>query len=258
MGGSDIQFTEAFLARATSRWQSRLDFWAEFIETLNIRSMAEVGVYRGDFAASMLRQCESLTRYYMIDPWRHLKDWNKPQNVADSTFAAVFEEAKAATDFAAGKRTILRGKTIEVADQITDGELDLVYIDGDHTLKGAVIDLIRMYPKVRVGGFLGGDDLDLLVWKHGTTFEPSMVFPVAIHFAEAVGATIYALPDTQFLIHKTGTQRFAFIDLTGRYKDLGVRDQFTPDRLLRVVFREQFPRLWRAAVRAKFIARVRF
>jgi len=53
---------------------------------------------------------------------------------------------------------ILRGKTAEVIDQITDGELDLAYIDADHTLKGIAIDLIRVYPKVRDGGFLGGDD----------------------------------------------------------------------------------------------------
>ena len=33
--------------------------------------MAEVGVYRGDFASKILQRCDSIEKYYMIDPWRH-------------------------------------------------------------------------------------------------------------------------------------------------------------------------------------------
>jgi hypothetical protein len=72
----------------------------------------------------------------MIDPWRHLDDWNQPANHDDSVLEAYLEETKAKTDFAAAKSIILRGKPTEVIDRITDGELDLVYIDGNHTLKG--------------------------------------------------------------------------------------------------------------------------
>ena len=41
---------------------------------LGVQRMADVGVYRGDFAAQVLHRCECLTAYYMIDPWRHLDD----------------------------------------------------------------------------------------------------------------------------------------------------------------------------------------
>jgi len=30
--------------------------------------MAEVGVYEGDFARAILQNCESIKKYYMIDP----------------------------------------------------------------------------------------------------------------------------------------------------------------------------------------------
>jgi hypothetical protein len=158
-----------------------MDLWAEFINSVGARRMAEIGVYRGDFAASVLRRCESLSTYYMIDPWRHLNDWNKPANHEDAVLGAYLEETKAKTDFAATRRIILRGKTTEVIDQITDGELDLAYIDGDHTLKGITIDLIRAYPKIRVDGFLCGDDFTRSVWEHKTSFEPTLVFPFAIN-----------------------------------------------------------------------------
>ncbi|MGA8620413.1 MAG: hypothetical protein WB660_18050 [Candidatus Sulfotelmatobacter sp.] len=63
------------------------------------------------------------------------------------------EETKTKTEFAAPKRVVLQGKTTEVIDHISDGELDLAYIEADHTLKGIAIDLIRVYPKLRVGVF---------------------------------------------------------------------------------------------------------
>jgi len=228
-----------------------MELWAELIRSVGVRRMAEVGVYRGDFAARMLRDCDSLARYYMLDPWRHLNDWNKPSNHEDSVLSAFLEETKTKTEFAASKRVILRGKTTEVVDQIADGELDFAYIDADHTLKGIAIDLIRLYPKVRMGGLLGGDDFTNSMWEHRTTFEPTLVFPFAVYFAEAVGATIYALPYSQFCVQKTEVEQFAFVDLTGQYHDLGLRNQFAPGRILRLTAAHRFPLLTRVARKAR-------
>lgn len=238
---------EQILRQCISRSKSRLELWVEFILSCGVRQMAEVGVYRGDFAAFMLKRCPGLTGYYMVDPWRHLSDWNKPSNKADAELEEFYQEAKAKTDFAAAKRVILRGKTTEVIDQIGDGELDFAYIDADHTLKGIAIDLIRVYPKVRTGGFLGGDDFTRSVWEHNTRFEPTLVFPFAVYFAEAVGATIYALPYSQFCLQKTSASQFAFVDLTGLYDDVGLQTQFAPEKLLKLAAGERFPRLLRVA-----------
>jgi methyltransferase family protein len=238
-------FLEQLLTTCISKSQSRVEFWVEFIQSIGARRMAEVGVYRGDFATDVLQRCECLTTYYMIDPWRHLNDWNKPANHDDVVLEKFFQETRAKTDFAAAKRVILRGKTTEVIEQIIDGELDLVYIDADHTLKGIAIDLIRVYPKVRNGGFLGGDDFTRSVWEHNTTFEPTLVFPFAVYFAEAVGATIYALPHSQFCLQKGNGAQFAFVDLTGQYDDVGLRNQFTPEKVLKITIWERFPHLMR-------------
>jgi hypothetical protein len=254
---------DQILAQCISKSQSRLEFWAEFIQRAGVRHMAEIGVYRGDFATFVLQRCDRLARYYMLDPWRHLEDWNKPANHDDPMLSEFFHETMNKTAFAASKRIILRGKTTEVVDQIADGELDLAYIDADHTLKGIAIDLIRLYPKVRAGGFLGGDDFNRSVWQHNTAFEPTLVFPFAVYFAEAVGATIYALPYSQFLLQKPDLQKhdprkhdlpkkdlqnnahaqFGFIDLTGQYDDLGLQNQFVPKKLFKIMAGERFPRL---------------
>jgi len=217
--------------------------------------MVEIGVYRGDFAAALLERCAGITKYYMIDPWKHLDNWNKPANQDDTIFEGFFEETKTKTDFAAPRRVILRGKTSDVVDEITDGELDFAYIDGDHTLRGITIDLMRIYPKVKSGGFIGGDDFTTSVWEHKTSFEPTLVFPYAVYFAEAVGATIYSLPYSQFCLQKMETAEFSFVDLARKYGHVGLQRQFAPEHVLKFAMNERFPRLTRLLARAKRVIR---
>ncbi len=246
---------EQLIKKCIKQSNSRFDLWIRFVNSTKIQHMAEIGVYRGEFAARLLEKCESLKKYYMVDPWRHLDDWNKPANQTDEVFEQFLSETKAKTDFAAAKRIILRGKTIEVIEEISDGELDFAYIDGDHTLRGITIDLIRVYPKIRVGGWIGGDDFSITIWQHGTNFEPTFVFPFAVYFTEAVGARIYALPYGQFLIEKSGNQSFSFVDLTGRYNDTSLRDQFHPDKMLRLKIVEKiFPLARKLFIRLKNLA----
>lgn len=206
--------------------------------------MVEIGVYRGDFAAALLKRCPEITRYYMIDPWKHLDNWNKPANEDDLVFENFFQETKEKTDFAGARHVILRGRTADVVDEIGNYELDFAYIDGDHTLRGIAIDLMRIYPKVKPNGFIGGDDFTASVWEHKTSFEPTLVFPFAIYFAEAMGATIYALPHSQFCLQKT-QNRFAFVDLTRQYPEATLQGQFTPEHVLKLALTERFPRLSR-------------
>ena len=94
-------------------------------------------------------------------------------------FATYLAETKANTEFAGDKRIIQRGTTTEVLDQISAVSPDFVYIDGDLTLHGISIDLIKVYPKVRAGGWIGGDDFAHTVWQHQARYEPTLVFPFA-------------------------------------------------------------------------------
>jgi hypothetical protein len=205
---------------------SRMELWPRLIDAGRIRCVAEIGVYRGHFAARVLQECDGIATYYMVDPWRRLDDWNKPANRPDDAFARFYEEAMDRTRAWEDKRIVLRGRTSEVIDEVPDGALDLAYVDGDHTLRGITIDLTRVYPKVRPGGWIAGDDFARSIWQHDARYEPTLVFPYAVHFAEAVGAPIYALPHNQFLIEKRAGHRF--VDLAGGYGELELRRQVAP------------------------------
>lgn len=168
----------------------------------------------------------------MIDPWQTLPDWNKPFNVDSRAFDKVLSEAMHNTEFAESKRCVLQGRTKEVCGEIPDGELDFAYIDGDHTLRGITIDLNAMWPKVRSGGFIGGDDFSADPVLHGDKYEPTLVCPYAVYFAEAKNAPIVALDFGQFLIQKCPESNFSFNDLTGgRYADLSLGPHFRPQQV---------------------------
>jgi methyltransferase family protein len=199
---------------------NRVELWTKFVAASGAADLAEIGVYRGQFAQKLLAGAPDIARYYLIDPWRHLDDWNKPANKSDDVFEGFYREAMERTSEHEAKRVVLRGTTTEVISQIPDGSLDFAYVDGDHTLRGITIDLISVFPKVRDGGWIGGDDFSPSIWQHSAEFEPTLVFPLAVHFAEAVGARIYGLPFKQFLIEKTPGGTHQFVDLTGRYSDL--------------------------------------
>lgn len=137
-------------------------------------------------------------------------------------FDDVYAEAMEKTKFAATKITILRGRTKEVIDDIPDESLDFGYIDGDHTLRGITVDLIKLFPKIKKNGFIGGDDFTANPWQHDPNFEPTLVCPFSIYFAEAVNLPIIVLPFNQFLIQKLTDTSFSFIDTTGNYSDISL------------------------------------
>jgi len=180
--------------------QSRTELVSRLAASMSPKTIAEIGVYKGDMAEPLLKACPSIEQYFMIDPWRNLSDWNKPANREDDTFETIFRQTMARTEFAGDKRKVLRGRTTEVINQIADHSLDVVYIDGDHTLKGITTDLLRILPKMKPDGLIIGDDLLPTIWQHNLRYEPTMVFPFALHFAEGIDKKIYLLPFNQFAI----------------------------------------------------------
>jgi hypothetical protein len=219
--------TDTIIEECATGSSSRSDFWIKFIKNQGFTKIAEIGVYKGEFAAEILRGCDSISTYHMIDPWRNLVNWNKPANTDDQTFQNFYKKMLGKTDFAKEKRSIMRGTTTEVIHEISDETLDFAYIDGDHTLRGITIDLINVYPKIKNGGWIGGDDFCKSIWQHPPNYEPTLVFPFALYFAESVSARIFGLPYNQFLIEKKPSSYYKFVDLTGEYKDMGLHNQFT-------------------------------
>ena len=121
---------------------------------------AEIGVLKGDFANQIL-QVTRTKKLHLIDLWdpesnktkleppyeNNLKeDWNK-------IYELVIKKFK-------NKKNVLihKGNSEDILKSFNDNFFDWIYIDGDHSYKGVKIDLELSYKKVRINGFITGDD----------------------------------------------------------------------------------------------------
>lgn len=179
--------------------RDRVELIRSILDLFSPQRVAEVGVYRGELAREIIG-ARYIREYLFVDPWRNLDDWNKPANLNDQAFEKYKQEAIQSVADHKDKLKVLQGKTTEVVGRVEDASLDGVYIDGDHTLRGIIIDLFSWERKLKPGGFILGDDCSAHPWQHSSSFEPTFVFPVCVHFAEAIHSPIVILPFRQFLI----------------------------------------------------------
>jgi hypothetical protein len=196
----------------------RFGLWTAVAGAFRFRDVCEIGVYEGDFAAALLSGTDSVERYFMVDPWRHLEGWNKPLNGSDSLLESAYGKAMTATAAWSGKRVVLRDVSKQALRRIEDGSLDFAYIDGDHTLRGITIDLVNLLPKMRKGGVVAGDDFVKNIWQHGVRYSPTEVHPFALYFAEAHGLPFASLPFEQFCIVNDPSAGFEWVDRGGYAK----------------------------------------
>jgi hypothetical protein len=138
---------------------------------------AEVGVWKGDFSAQILKQSKPQL-LYLIDPWFHRDDpayeraWYggsvAGQDEMDAIYRSVlrrFEEQRRR-----GEVVVLRKSSAEAVASLAGQRLDWVYIDGDHTYEAVKADLEAFRRVVAPGGTIAGDDYGIEGWwSNGVT-----------------------------------------------------------------------------------------
>lgn len=113
--------------------------------------VVEVGVWRGYFSAVLLEWFPEVT-VTMVDPWLPYKqDMRQDMD-------SIMQEAIKVTDFAAGRRSIVRLPSLEAARCTPKESADLVFIDALHEAKALYDDLRAWYPIVKHGGILSCHD----------------------------------------------------------------------------------------------------
>jgi len=127
---------------------------------------AEIGVLAGRTSRHLLAARENLT-LYMVDLWAPPAPGSDYVESGDDNavrpaeaFDADYRLAESATRFADDRRELIQADSVEAAGRFDDGELDFVFIDGDHSLAGVTADLAAWFPKVRPGGLVCGHDID--------------------------------------------------------------------------------------------------
>lgn len=147
---------------------------------INVASIAEIGVYRGN-ASQYLRLCFPSASLFLIDPWTLYDAYRSPTAGPISQQEEDYEEAYTYVKevFADDPRVqILRKTSLAAAAQVPNG-LDLVFIDGNHDYEYVKQDIELWQPKIRKGGLLAGHDFDRELF-------PGVVRAVTERFGEDV------------------------------------------------------------------------
>jgi hypothetical protein len=131
---------------------------------------AEVGVWKGDFSASLLRFTQP-NRLHLIDPWIFQADlpmaWYGGLAAGSQVEMDAISESvrlRFATEIGQGTVEVHQATSTDALARIDDSSLDWIYIDGNHLYEGVRDDLVAALPKIRPGGLIACDDYGSPGW----------------------------------------------------------------------------------------------
>lgn len=130
----------------------------------------EVGAFYGKSAAYMaveIANSEKKIQFDVVDTWRgspeHQADaWDYREDMVNDTAFDVFTENMKPAE---GFYNAIKLPSAEAAALHNDNSLDFVFIDAAHEYESVKVDIEAWYPKVKVGGYIGGHDY--VVGKYG-------------------------------------------------------------------------------------------
>ncbi len=136
---------------------------------------AEIGVWQGQFSSRILNETKP-EKLYLIDPWI----WKQP-GIPFNCYIANTRICKNQADMDKLHKQVVanfakfpqvevrRLKSVEAAKQFEDEFFDWIYIDGSHDYNSVCADLKAWATKIKIGGFISGDD-----WDWGKGSQPVM------------------------------------------------------------------------------------
>jgi hypothetical protein len=131
---------------------NRAGLYRRFAEAGAARG-AEIGVWYGVNAKVILDNVPGL-RLYLVDPYKEYQAGRShySQEMLDLAFKRAIRRLH-------GQNIkFFRLTSLEASRRIPDEILDFVYIDGNHSFKDVLLDLLLWVPKVKIGGFISGHD----------------------------------------------------------------------------------------------------
>lgn len=128
---------------------------------------AEIGTFMALTACTIIQNCPSIKKLYVVDSWKPYNDYIKLPY--DKTPAYSYNENQMnyikqvamhniENSGHAGKIEVLDMDTNDAAEKIEDGSLDFIFLDAHMTIDQLINDLSVWYGKVKIGGLLAVHD----------------------------------------------------------------------------------------------------
>tara|TARA_Y200000002_G_scaffold182699_1_gene150740 strand:- start:7990 stop:8607 length:618 start_codon:yes stop_codon:yes gene_type:complete len=133
---------------------------SKVINENNFKRCAEIGIGYG-FHAKEILMSTNVDTLYLVDPYISYSNDGFPLDVMKffGNFEKLAENVKNNLKPYDSRYTWFRQPSITINnDQLSENLLDLVFIDADHSYEAVKNDLSFWYKKIRIGGWLMGDD----------------------------------------------------------------------------------------------------
>jgi hypothetical protein len=115
----------------------------------------EVGTFEGYNAANVIKYC-NVDKLYCIDPYQPYEDVVECLgSFSPKAWDAIYLKVK---ERIGDRAEIIRKPSLVAVNSFNDNSLDFVYLDGDHSRENVSKEILAWFPKVKVGGLLGGHD----------------------------------------------------------------------------------------------------
>lgn len=151
-------------------WFVQESFYTQMVESCNNNDkyhFVEVGSWKGKSSTYMgveIFNSGKHIKFDCVDTWLGSEEHTNPQS---SCYEPLLEETDGLfKEFLKNIEPLksiinpIRMSSVEASKLYEDVSLDFVYIDGAHDYDSVYDDIQHWYPKVKVGGYIAGDDLD--------------------------------------------------------------------------------------------------
>jgi len=136
--------------------QTRDKLIPKLIKELNYTTILEIGTDVGDFAKHILNGYDKIERYFVIDPY--IDNFGSDPTKYDKSGEARYLKCNENLQEHIQKLKCYKCKSSEALKIYKDGEVDFIWIDGDHSLAGVYTDL-RWWKYLKIGGIMAFHDL---------------------------------------------------------------------------------------------------
>ena len=139
-------------------------FLKDVLQKHKVKSMVEIGVWKGTLTRFIMEWCPDISEYWAIDPWQYIPS---SDDQMDDYYRQLSKHQwnQAAFDAYCIMQTypervnIIRLPSINAADLFINKYFDCIFIDGDHSYEGCLSDLQTWHSKFKKGGLICGDDI---------------------------------------------------------------------------------------------------
>ena len=131
----------------------------EYLNENNFKHCAEIGIGYGFHAKQILKNT-NIDKLYLVDPMQYYKNDAFADDVIKyGGFEKLINNINFNLKDYENRYTWFRQSSLTITnEQIKDEELDAVFIDADHSYEAVIKDLPFWWKKMRIGGWLLGDD----------------------------------------------------------------------------------------------------